>query len=241
LFWEYCTLFISHAAADEELAEYLEAFIQERDPAREIFRATHAGKIRAGEKWFKVIEEKLRWADHFLILLTESSIDRPWIWFEAGAAVGRDVKMVIAIAGDVDLADVPEPLKSYQLMRLDSPAQAKALLAEINIEVANPEVFAKAVKRIAGEAVDRTESLRYLDKIYSWRGKVEHLRDGTPGPVPEGLEHALKAAGLRLQYGIPGDLLNEHANGFSQVFLVDGRTRRALLASFGQVLLARPE
>jgi tetratricopeptide (TPR) repeat protein len=86
------SIFISHTNSDEKLAH---AF---RDAVRSMFgdgvvvdystNKELQGGIRPGEDWFRWIGDHAREASLALILLTPSSVQKPWVFWEAGAVTG---------------------------------------------------------------------------------------------------------------------------------------------------------
>jgi hypothetical protein len=112
-------LFLSHCATDIELAEYLEQSLRDAIPGIEVFRTTRPGGIPSGQDWFKIITEHLRVADCFLVLLTEASVQRPWISFETGAAWFSERPLVPLLAPGVVSSQVPEPIRLLQHIPLD--------------------------------------------------------------------------------------------------------------------------
>ena len=94
-------IFLSHAASDRELAQLVHSEIMRVHPNATVFVASRAGDIRADEDWLSVIQRELRAANTYFVLLTPSSIERPWVWFETGAAWMSGKRLVIARAGEI--------------------------------------------------------------------------------------------------------------------------------------------
>ncbi len=240
-------LFISHAAADARLAEFLEQTARSVLPGVDVFRTTRTGQIAAGKEWLREIRRHLESADRFLVLLTPWSLDRPWIWFEAGAAWMQNKTVVPVVAGGLSAGRVPEPLRLLQLLSLENPDEARQAFKELGGDLGDPAGFAAAAITLAAHG--RTESLRAerwegveIDgQLYAWDGPLEHFTDATPKGFPEDLLDKLRAAGLRLTSGIDGDLLNEHSKGYEKLYLIDrDRRRRHMLVNRDkQVLLAK--
>ena len=83
-------LYIIHAAADRDLALLLRAHqIKDCVPGIQVFLASKAGEIPTGKDWLAHIHENLKAATSFLLLLTPRSIERHWVWYEAGVAWDR--------------------------------------------------------------------------------------------------------------------------------------------------------
>ena len=241
-------VFLSHAALDTELAELIERQLTLGNEQMSVFRTTRLGQIPAGKEWLAVIQQNIRDADAYLVLLTPWSMSRPWINYETGAAWFSERKLVPVVAGDLAKDVVVEPLRSLQLLSLEDPAEATQAFVELGARLGDPIEFSSAVisiaarTKIAALARDDWDGIEFDGKYYAWDGNLEGLAEGQAKPVPEGLTAALENAGLRLTFGIPSNLMNEYSKGYSIVFLVDTKRRRRhmLVGSYSQVLLARP-
>src|SRR5208337_4733040 len=87
------TVFISHDSRDADLSEAFGNLLTDVSggilkPFCSSDRKGTRG-IEFGEEWFKTIMGKLNDATDVVALLTQHSIDRPWILYEAGVAKGK--------------------------------------------------------------------------------------------------------------------------------------------------------
>ena len=101
------TVFISHDNRDADLAETFGNLLTDVSggilkPFCSSDRKGTRG-IEFGEEWFKTIMGKLADATDVVALLTQHSIDRPWILYEAGVAKGKLGTPVFGIAIGVPL------------------------------------------------------------------------------------------------------------------------------------------
>src|ERR1700721_2311558 len=82
-------IFISYINEEYEVARAVETFITAHiaavRPETTIFIADNRS-IRGGEEWLRRIRRELEQSLVVLSILSEESINRPWINFEAGAA-----------------------------------------------------------------------------------------------------------------------------------------------------------
>lgn len=83
-------VFVSHDTRDADLAEAFDNLLTDASGGvvktfRSSDRKGQAG-IEYGAEWFPAIMAKLNDATDVVALLTPSSIDRPWILYEAGVA-----------------------------------------------------------------------------------------------------------------------------------------------------------
>ncbi|WP_273209476.1 toll/interleukin-1 receptor domain-containing protein [Runella zeae] len=95
-------VFISHDTRDAELAEALSQLLSNSSMGiLESFRSSDkkgAQGIEYGTLWYEEIFKKLNEASDVVCLLTHHSVDRPWILYEAGIAIGKSGTPLIGIA-----------------------------------------------------------------------------------------------------------------------------------------------
>lgn len=142
-----------HAAEDRDLAILLRSYIKDRVSGIQVFLASQAGEIPTGEDWLAHIHENLKAATSFLFLLTPRSVERHWIWYEAGVAWNRAVaegcRRLPVAAGGLNRASVYYPLRAVQILDLEQPADAKQLFVDLGSELESPEAFCQAVRAVA--------------------------------------------------------------------------------------------
>jgi hypothetical protein len=95
-------VFISHDTRDAELAEAFSQLLSNSSMGiLESFRSSDkkgTQGIEYGTLWYEEIFKKLNDASDVVCLLTHHSIDRPWILYEAGIAIGKSGTPLIGIA-----------------------------------------------------------------------------------------------------------------------------------------------
>ena len=103
-------IFISHDSRDAELAEaFSELLGSVSGGMLESFRSSDkkgTEGIEFGDDWYKRVMLKLGDASDVVCLLTERSLERPWILYEAGVAKGKSDTPVFGIALGVPLENV---------------------------------------------------------------------------------------------------------------------------------------
>jgi hypothetical protein len=143
-------LYIVHAAADRDLAFLLRAHVKDLVPGIQVFLASKAGEIPTGEDWLRHIHDNLKAATSFLLLLTPRSIERHWVWYEAGVAWNRWVadgcRQLPVAAGGLDRTTVYYPLRGVQILDLEQPEDAAQLFRDLGGELEAPEAFCRAVR-----------------------------------------------------------------------------------------------
>lgn len=136
-------VFLSHAAVDAALAAVLSAEVSARVPTAQVFAASQPGAIATGEQWLAVIEQKLQTGHLYVILLTPSSIARPWLWFETGSVWFLKNKRILPVlAGGLGVHDVPYPLAARQLLNLENPADVQQFFGELGATLTDGEAHA---------------------------------------------------------------------------------------------------
>src|SRR5262245_419366 len=111
--------FISHINEEAEVAAKLKAALT-RDFLRmlDVFVSSDGESISAGNDWLKSIRDALQKSDLMLILCSPSSIHRPWVNFEAGAAWMRNIPLIPLCHAGLTLRDLPAPLSFRQAVLL---------------------------------------------------------------------------------------------------------------------------
>lgn len=100
-------VFISHDTRDAELAEAFSNLLKTVSAGvLKSFRSSDkkgSQGIEYGIEWYPEIIKNIQEASDVVCLLTENSIDRPWILFEAGMAKGKLDTKILGIALGVQL------------------------------------------------------------------------------------------------------------------------------------------
>jgi hypothetical protein len=100
-------IFVSHDSQDAELAEAFNKLVSSVSMGvLKVFRSSDTKGtqgIEYGTEWYPTIMKKLETASDVVCLLTERSIDRPWVLYEAGVAVGKLNTRVCGIALGIPL------------------------------------------------------------------------------------------------------------------------------------------
>ena len=84
------TIFISHANEDAEIARLIKDHLNLNNPdAFDIFNASDGVSIPPGAIFKQKITEAVKESSLMLVLLTQKSVLRPWIYWESGGAFAR--------------------------------------------------------------------------------------------------------------------------------------------------------
>jgi hypothetical protein len=138
-------LFLSHAAADKPLAEFVAEQLKSGRSELEVFVASRAGDIRADQEWLRSIQDQLRAADAYLVLMTPNSEHRPWVWFETGAAWISGKRWIVARTAGVNAGDIPVPISINQVYALDDAEGARVIFSAMDVALASAPSFAEKI------------------------------------------------------------------------------------------------
>jgi hypothetical protein len=124
------TVFISHAVTDEPIVKVVRDEIKRIfADGVEVFASSVPGEIQPGAEWLKDIRDNLSAATAVIVIVSPTSINRPWVWFEVGASwskmeegVGRIIPVCVP---EIDKGSLPEPLGRLQAMSLGKAAETR--------------------------------------------------------------------------------------------------------------------
>lgn len=125
-------LFISHATSDGEFARAVQYEIEKvfADGVN-VFCTSSLGAIEAGEDWTNTIEKRLSETQAVIVLITPTSINKPWVWFEVGATWLKtkqgECKIYPLCVSEIQLSELPPPLNRLQALSLGKASDLKLL------------------------------------------------------------------------------------------------------------------
>lgn len=94
-------------------------------------------QIALGDSIYDKIEHALRESNAIILVLSKHSVRSRWTYFEIGAALSSDKKIIPIIVDDVEYAQLPSLVTRYQSLRAQSPQEASKEVAKL---FAEPEV-----------------------------------------------------------------------------------------------------
>jgi hypothetical protein len=150
-------VFISHDSRDADMAEAFANLLTDVSAGTlKSFRSSDkkgTSGIEFGTEWYTAIMSQLDDATDVVALLTQRSIDRPWILYEAGVAKGKLDTNVLGIALGVPLDKVSSgPFGQFQNCADDEESLTKLVMQLLN---RNPD------------AAPRQEAVQRQVKVFS--------------------------------------------------------------------------
>ena len=119
-------VFMSYAEEDKDVASEIRGCLSDRG-----ISCFMAGKdIYGGMIWEENILGALKKAKTAVILLTPNSMKSRWVMCEAGALWALGKPMVPAIM-HIEIGEMPEPIKKYQAIRIESTEGRQKLYDEV--------------------------------------------------------------------------------------------------------------
>lgn len=156
-------VFISHDSRDAELAEeFGELLSLSSAGALRSFRSsdkkgTHG--IPYGQEWYPAIMDKIDEASDVVCLLTQHSVDRPWILYEAGVAKGKLDKKVIGLVLGIQFSTaITGPFAQFQNNDGDADSISKLVL-ELVRKIPGLDPNPKLVKQLSENFVQKADEV----------------------------------------------------------------------------------
>jgi len=128
------TIFLSHNAKDKVLATIIADTIKQVSigQVKAWFSSDDRidGGFDAGDNWYSEIHHKVENCDILIALITQNSIERPWLYYEAGLAKGVKKKVVPVCIG-IKRENIKSPLKELQAYQLTDKNSYEEFLGRI--------------------------------------------------------------------------------------------------------------
>lgn len=90
-----------------------------------------AANISLGDSLVAQIQRALRESKTLIMILSPNSLESTWTFFELGAAVADDKRIIPVLTQETDIKDVPVLLQQFQFLKGSSPSEAGRRVAEV--------------------------------------------------------------------------------------------------------------
>jgi hypothetical protein len=166
-------VFISFIHEEGQTAEAVQRYVNQMLSGQaRAFLSSDKFQIYAGEPWLERIFEELNAAKVVLLLLSERSVTRPWVNFEAGAGWLTQKKIIPICIKDMKTENLPKPYSSLQAIDLRYTEDQLYLIRSIahHLRIEEPEIvsrFGEAMALLGGpEMAKKLEAQReYLEQF----------------------------------------------------------------------------
>jgi len=218
-------IFISHATSDAEFANAVKQEIENVfADGVSVFCTSSPGAIPVGNDWLLEVEQKLAKAQTIIALITPTSIERPWLWFEIGAtwANGRNgnARIIPLCTSEISLSELPSPLDRLQALSIGKAPDLKLLFGSLieqfgfgkltSFKASNITSRIPKYKNVKIKDVDLNEKAFYTGKYtgYSDEDLIEVIDANLFTPNIESPENLLGLGNNREDYIPNGKLLH---------------------------------
>ncbi len=143
-------VFISFIHEEVEYADVIQGFLLQvtHGEVPRPFLSSDRLQVYAGEKWLERIIEELEGAKVVLLMLSDESVKRPWVNFEAGVAWTRKIPIIPICFRGLTKDDLPKPYSSLQAVDLqrygDDEYLAKSVAHYLGIEEPKGRIYGAA-------------------------------------------------------------------------------------------------
>ncbi len=131
-------IFISHAYTDMDLALLLKKGLNIAFPSAKIFDSSDPSSTQPRSEWVGQVLEHLQRAAVVVVIATERSMRRTWVWFEAGAAWGSPPNFVTCCIGSMHKSNLPPPFSNYTALSLTDARELELLYRDIGKHFGEP-------------------------------------------------------------------------------------------------------
>jgi hypothetical protein len=219
LIWEFkrdmlrkCDVFISHITEEKGIADKLKSFLIEAfGEDFKVFVSSDYRSIGGGKVWYSEIIESLTAAPVVLVLLSEASVERRWINFEAGVGIGAGSLVIPLVGTGFPKSKVGLPLAQLQVRALNDWKDVDGVLADI------AERTQRDASSVDTEAFARGASASEGSKLHA---VINHVPDGAQ-------EHRLiiglvndspaTLTDYRIELEVPNSFLNQSTGRSAEV------------------------
>ncbi len=116
-------VFISYIHEEEEVAKAVQEFIKTKfENKQNVFLSSDKWQVFAGEIWLDRIRGELDSAKVVILMLSQRSVERPWVNFEAGAAWLANKAVIPVCFGGLSKEQLPKPYSGIQALNLRDEA-----------------------------------------------------------------------------------------------------------------------
>lgn len=127
------TIFISHASEDAEIANAIESVIRDRHgDAVNVFNTSDGKTLHPGCHWKQEITTAVKDSVLMLVILTENSNQKPWIYWESGGAFHQEINVIPLLGPELSVSELQVLFPDLQTIRLLSKEGLQGLMSRID-------------------------------------------------------------------------------------------------------------
>lgn len=158
-------IFVSHVHEDVELADAIKRWLTGKfSGSLDVFVASDPKSLPGGKDWWDRLRSHLKGAQLLLVLMTQRSLRRPWVYFECGGGYFLNKDVIPLCFGEITKSNLPLPLAHLQAYEMQEAKDANALFEQIRDEFTltgedDGKEIASALAQIEQELAQRSPPL----------------------------------------------------------------------------------
>lgn len=177
------TIFISHSSVDKDLILQIKSLISACTSGTvDLFQSSDGESIPFGNNWIHQVEENLKKSQIMLVFVSPRSAMSSWIYFEAGFAYSKGIKVIPIGIDGVDIGSLKPPLNLLQGFNISSAEGLNNIIAVLNREFdcSYPASFSEEdFDRLSAFSFDYQESRTKVLNI------IDHVRVHFPNKMKQ--------------------------------------------------------
>lgn len=171
----------------KKIAEELKNILETQMFAGQIQCFVSSESIVSGEDWYKIIKSELKKSSLGLLCMTKENIKSPWLYFEAGALVRNEIKVIPLLFNCDQQSLEGSPISRNQCVQFYESEKFKKMLREIRTEynllpecnqqmvnVLANNVYKQFRERIQPE-LDELKNKRYFSERYIYPQNINTM------------------------------------------------------------------
>lgn len=220
-------VFISHDTRDAELAEHFSKLLSSVSAGvLKSFRSSDkkgSQGIEYGVEWYPEIMRKLDDASDVVCLLTQRSVERPWILYEAGVAKGKLNTALLGISLGIPLSKVNSgPFAQFQNCADDEGSLSKLVMQlvnripnaepdldvikiQVNVFLGKAKEFFSKSNDVTKDNIEKSEALHDSTAVKLFE-EIKLMYSELPMKISKRITHEEKRTGL---YKLNPNILDE--------------------------------
>lgn len=112
-------VFISHSTKDRWIARQMAHLLEEKGEEYRVRTFLDEKNIEGGDSIPETIRESIQKCSEFLVLLSQYSIDRPWVLIEIGAAWALK-KRIVPVIDKLSPQEIPDVIAQHKAIDLNN-------------------------------------------------------------------------------------------------------------------------
>jgi DNA-binding MarR family transcriptional regulator len=154
-------ILLCHIHEDTPIAQVLQDWIESTFAGQsDVFVHTDDEIILSDATWLEKVDETLEGANAFILMISPTSIQKPWINFELGCAWTKGIFILPICHSGITVVNLPHPLSIFQGLDLNQENFPETLITLLGKELGIRKLPRINFAEMAGEIRKAQEALR---------------------------------------------------------------------------------